>query len=164
MKREGYISWDEFFMGVAVLAAQRSKDPNTQVGSCIVNGDNRIIGVGYNGFPNGCFDDEFSWDSPSKYFFVVHSEENGIINCVDRAELKGSIMYVTLFPCNECAKLIIQSRIKKIYYLSDKYKDTDSVIAAKKMFNAAKISYEMFSPARNILLNLMQVPEKINES
>jgi dCMP deaminase len=150
VKREDYISWDDFFMGVALLASQRSKDPHTQVGACIIN-DKKIIGVGYNGFPNGCSDDEFSWDKPEKYFFIVHSEENAICNCLDKKELINSTMFVTLFPCNECAKIIIQSGIKKIYYLEDKYKDTDSVIASKKMFDAAKVNCEKFIPEKETI-------------
>jgi dCMP deaminase len=151
MKRQDYLSWNDFFMGVACLAAQRSKDPRTQVGSCLINNDNKIIGVGYNGFPIGCSDDEFPWgrtDNPleSKDLFVAHSELNTITNCVDRAELKGSTMYVTLFPCSECAKIIIQSGIRKVYYLDDKYKSTDSVIASKRMFDASGVNYEQFVP------------------
>jgi dCMP deaminase len=153
MKREEYLSWNDFFMGVACLAAQRSKDPNTQVGACIVNTDKKIIGVGYNGFPIGCSDDIFPWgrtEDPlkSKDLFVVHSEANAITNCANRTELKNSFIFVTLFPCNECTKLIIQSGISKIYYLEDKYKDTSSVIAAKRMLDASNISYEKFIPEK----------------
>ena len=151
MKREDYISWDDFFMGVAILASQRSKDPRTQVGACIVNSDKRIVGVGYNGFPNGCSDDEFSWDKPEAYKYIAHSELNCIMSCVNKAEFSSSIMYVTLFPCNECAKIIIQSGLKKIYYLEDKYKDTDSVIASKKMLDAAKVSYEKFIAKKEVI-------------
>ena len=130
----------------ALLAAQRSKDPNTQVGACIVF-ENKIIGIGYNGFPNGCSDDEFPWEREgepinNKYFYSVHGETNSIINCMDPSKLKNSVMYVTLFPCNECAKLIIQSGIRKMYYLDDKYNDTDSNRAAKIMFNASGVVYE----------------------
>ena len=123
MKREDYISWDEYFMGIAALAAKRSKDPNTQVGACIVSTDDVILSTGYNGMPKGCSDDEFPWGregAETKYPFVVHSELNAILNACGR-DLRGSRIYVTLFPCNECAKSIIQSGIKEVLYLSDKY-------------------------------------------
>lgn len=142
MKRKDYISWDEFFMGVAKLASQRSKDPNTQVGACIVK-DNIILSVGYNGFPRGCSDDEFPWTregEDNKYKYVVHAELNAILNSQGR-NLNGSTLYVTLFPCNECAKAIIQSGIKEVVYLSDKYKDLPSTIAAKTMFEAAGVKF-----------------------
>ena len=123
-KRDGYISWDEFFMGAAMLCAERSKDPNTQVGACIVNDENRILSVGYNGFPAGCDDNVFPWDRSgddpydTKYLYVCHAELNAILNCRGRS-LAGSRIYVALFPCNECAKAIIQSGIKEVIYLSD---------------------------------------------
>lgn len=143
-----YISWDEYFMGVAALSAKRSKDPSTQVGACVVNDDKRIIGIGYNGFPTGCSDQEFPWGKTdnylnTKYPYVVHAEPNAILNC--SASTKGSTLYVTLFPCNECAKLIIQSGIKKVVYGSDKYHDKDSYIASRKMFDAAGVVYEKMS-------------------
>lgn len=143
-KRSDYISWDEYFMGIAMLSAHRSKDPSTQVGACIVNSDNRIIGIGYNGFPYGCDDDKFPWNREwsfvgSKYAYVVHAEANAILNSWGR-NLKWTKIYVALFPCNECAKLIIQSGITEIVYLSDKYDGTDSNLASKKMLNSAGIS------------------------
>ena len=125
MKREGYISWDEYFMGVALLAAERSKDPNTQVGACIVDEDNRIVSTGYNGFPYGCSDDEYPWSregknaEDTKYGYVVHAELNAILNARGRSVV-GTRLYVALFPCNECAKAIIQSGIREVIYLSDK--------------------------------------------
>ncbi|HOG15658.1 MAG TPA: dCMP deaminase family protein [Candidatus Absconditabacterales bacterium] len=142
-KREDYISWDEYFMGIAMLSAHRSKDPNTQVGACIVNEKNRIVGIGYNGFPRGCDDDTFPWDREgklpdTKYAYVVHAEANAILNSGGR-NLEGTKIYVALFPCNECAKLIIQAGIKEIVYLSDKYDGTDINIASKKMLNSAGI-------------------------
>ena len=143
MKRQDYISWDEYFMGIAVLAAKRSKDPNTQVGACIVTQDNVIISTGYNGMPNGCSDDEFPWDregEETKYPYVVHAELNAILNANGR-DLRGSKVYVALFPCNECAKAIIQSGIKEIYYLSDKYSNTPGTIASKRMLDAADVKY-----------------------
>lgn len=143
MKRQGYISWDEYFMGVASLAAMRSKDPGTQVGACIVDDENRILSTGYNGFPSGCSDDEFPWDreggfSETKYPFVVHAELNAILNARGK-NLSGSRIYVDLFPCNECAKAIIQSGIKEVVYLSDKYASTDATIASKRMLTAAGV-------------------------
>ena len=141
-KREDYISWDEYFMGVASLAAKRSKDPNTQVGACIVSNDNKILSIGYNGMPLGCNDDEFSWDrdvtADNKYFYIVHSELNAILN-YRGGSLEGSKMYVTLFPCNECAKAIIQSGIKEVIYWQDIYKDTREVIASKRMLRTAGV-------------------------
>lgn len=144
MKRQDYISWDEYFMGIALLSAKRSKDPSTQVGACIVNEQNKILGIGYNGFPIGCSDDQLSWDKTSdnindtKYPYVVHAEANAILNSTK--DIHGSRIYVALFPCNECTKLIIQTGIKEIIYLSDKYRDTDSVKASRKMLEMAKIS------------------------
>jgi len=145
-KRNNYISWDEYFMGVAYLSAMRSKDPGTQVGACIVSSANKILSMGYNGFPIGCSDDEFPWNRESndpltnKYFYSTHSELNAILN-YRGGSLDGCKMYVTLFPCNECAKAIIQSGIKTLVYDSDKYADTPSVIASKKMLEAAGVAY-----------------------
>lgn len=140
-----HISWEQYFMGVALLSSKRSKDPATQVGACIVNEDKKIIGIGYNGFPIGISDDEFPWGKNdanplnNKYPYVVHAEPNAILNST--SSLKGSTLYVTLFPCNECTKLIIQSGIKHIVYLNNKYKDTDSIIASRRMLDAAGIDY-----------------------
>lgn len=144
-KREDYISWDEYFMGVAHLAGLRSKDPNTQVGSCIVSNDNKILSMGYNGFPRGCSDDTFPWaregeELETKYPFVTHSELNAILN-YRGGSLEGTKLYVSLFPCNECAKAIIQVGIKTVVYASDKYAGTPSNIAAKRMFDAAGVVY-----------------------
>ena len=145
MKRTDYISWDEYFMGVAMLAARRSKDPSTQVGCCIVSQDNIIISTGYNGMPKGCSDDEFPWDrtgedTNTKYPYVVHAELNAILNANGR-DLRGSRLYVALFPCNECAKAIIQSGVKEVLYLSDKYSGTPMNIASKRMLEAAGVKY-----------------------
>lgn len=152
MKKD-YISWDEYFMGVAVLSAKRSKDPNTQVGACIVNQNKRIIGIGYNGLPFGCEDNEYPWenskdlhDLDTKYPYVVHAEPNAILNST--SNLEGATIYVTLFPCNECAKLIIQSGIKKVVYFSDKYEGTNSNIASKRMFDSAKVIYEVMKEVK----------------
>ncbi len=148
MKRQDYLSWDEYFMGIAVLSAKRSKDPSTQVGACIVNQDKRILSMGYNGMPRCCSDDEFPWDkndSPldSKYLYVCHAELNAILNC-DRGNVRNCICYTTLFPCNECAKAIIQSGIAEVVYMEDKYADSDSVIASKKMFDTAGVKYRLY--------------------
>ena len=143
MKRTDYINWDEYFMGIAALAARRSKDPNTQVGACIVSTDNIIISTGYNGMPKGCSDDEFPWDrtgEDTKYPYVVHAELNAILNSNGR-DLRGSRLYVALFPCNECAKAIIQSGVKEVLYLSDKYATTPSTLASKRMLTAAGVKF-----------------------
>ena len=150
MKRSEYLSWDEYFMGIAILSAERSKDNSTQVGACIVNKEHRILTVGYNGMPTGCSDDEMPWerdgDDPlkTKYAYVCHAELNAILNS-STASLKNAILYTTLFPCNECAKAIIQSGISEIIYLSDKYADTPSVIASKRMFDMVGIKYREYN-------------------
>ena len=147
-KRSDYIGWDQYFMGIAMLSAERSKDPSTQVGACIVDENNRILSVGYNGMPSGCDDDQFPWDRDgavlmTKYPYVTHSELNAILN-YRGGSLENSTLYVSLFPCNECAKAIIQAGIRKVIYKSDKYADTDSNIASKRMFDAAGVSYEQY--------------------
>ncbi len=158
MKREDYITWDEYFMGIAKLSGKRSKDPSTQVGSCIVSEDNKILSMGYNGFPKGCSDDEFPWSKETestdpynaKYLYATHSELNAILN-YRGGSLEGSKIYVTLFPCNECAKAIIQSGIKTIIYGEDKYADTPSVRASKRMLNAAGVRYYEYQPSNRII-------------
>ncbi|MBW9145483.1 dCMP deaminase family protein [Clostridium sp. CM027] len=153
MKKQNYISWDEYFMGLALLSAKRSKDPQTQVGACIVSANNRVISVGYNGFAFGCSDDEFPWEREgelleTKYPFVVHAELNAILN--NRGvSLEGAIIFVALFPCNECAKAIIQCGIKEVVYLSDKYSETDIVKASKRMLNAAGVKLTQLKPKLN---------------
>lgn len=150
-KRMDYITWDEYFMGVAILAAKRSKDPSTQVGACIVSQDNKILSMGYNGFPRGCSDDEFPWEKTSetqdpydeKYFYSTHSELNAILN-YRGGSLEGSKLYVTLFPCNECAKAIIQSGIRTVIYKEDKYAGTSAVRASKRMFDTAGVEYRQY--------------------
>ena len=157
-KRNGYISWDEYFMGVALLAAERSKDPNTQVGACIVDAQNRILATGYNGFPQGCSDDDFPWNrdealGETKYQFVVHAELNAILNARGKS-LAGAVLYVGLFPCNECAKAIIQAGISEVVYLSDKYASMPSTLASKRMLNAAGIKLTQLKPTKaSIVLN-----------
>ncbi len=148
MKRTDYISWDQYFMGVALLSAKRSKDPNTQVGACLINTDKRIIGIGYNGFPSALSDDEFPWEkegnfSNTKYPYVVHAEMNAILNATQ--SLKNATLYVTLFPCHECSKMLIQAGIKEIVYYGQKYEQTESDVAAKKMLDVAKVSYRLFN-------------------
>jgi len=145
MKRTDVLSWDEYFMGIAHLSALRSKDPNTQVGACIVSPQRRVVGIGYNGFPNGCSDDEFPWEregdfAKTKYPFVVHAELNAILNSTQN--LHGCTLYVSLFPCNECAKAIIQSGIRRIVYESDKYADSEATKASKRMLMAANIEMD----------------------
>lgn len=152
-KREDYISWDEYFMGVAMLSGMRSKDPNTQVGACIVSSDHKILSMGYNGFPKGCSDDEFPWNregEENKYLYAAHGELNAILN-YRGGSLDGSTMYVTLFPCNECAKAIIQSGIREVVYDSDKYNGTVSVIASKRMLQSAGIVIRRYQSTGRIV-------------
>ena len=158
-KRTDYISWDEYFMGVAKLASMRSKDPSTQVGACIVDKDNYILSVGYNGFPIGCDDEEFPWARSggtldTKYAFVAHAELNAILNS-KTGDLAGSTVYVTLFPCNECTKALIQKRVGKVVYFDDKYHDSETTVAARKMLDAAGIPYVKYeSSGRKAEINL----------
>ena len=161
-KRSDYISWDEYFMGIAELSALRSKDPSTQVGACIVSADNKILSMGYNGFPKGCSDDIFPWTKiqaehdpyNAKYVYVTHAELNAILN-YRGGSLDGAKIYVNLFPCNECAKAIIQAGIKTLVYREDKYADTPSVRASKRMLDAAGVRYYQYqATGRNISLDL----------
>lgn len=150
LKREDYISWDEYFMGISKLSARRSKDPNTQVGACIVSDKNKILSVGYNGMPIGCSDDELSWGREgdfldTKYPFVCHAELNAILNSAT-GNLENSTIYVSLFPCNECAKAIIQSGIKEVVYGEDKYPDSDGVKASRRMFALAGVKVREYVP------------------
>ena len=159
MKRQYYLSWDEYFMGIALLSAGRSKDSNTQVGACIVSDENKILSVGYNGMPTGCADDDMPWEregSPleTKYPFVCHAELNAILNR-STGSLKNSRIYVSLFPCNECAKAIIQSGIREVVYMEDKYADTDGVKASKKMFEMTGVKMRQYIPTeRTVSLKL----------
>lgn len=154
-KRENYISWDEYFMAIARLSEQRSKDPNTQVGACIVDQNNHIVSIGYNGFPNGISDDEFPWEREggvldTKYAFVCHAELNAITNAKGKS-LTGCRIYVSLFPCNECAKLIIQSGLSEVIYYDDKYASTEHTIASKRMLEKAGIKCIAFKKAEKTL-------------
>ena len=152
MKREDYITWDEYFMGIAELAAKRSKDPSTQVGACIVDKENYILSVGYNGMPIGCSDDIFPWNREgetldTKYPFVCHAEMNAILNS-KTADLEGATVYVSLFPCNECTKALIQKKVAKVVYLSDKYHDEVNTQASRKMLDATGVKYERYNKTR----------------
>ena len=152
MKREEYLSWDEYFMSIAILSAMRSKDPSTQVGACIVNSDKRILSMGYNGMPRCCSDDEYPWGKSdnaldSKYLYVCHAELNAILNCAV-GSVRGCTVFTTLFPCNECAKAIIQSGIAEVVYLEDKYADSNSVLASKRMFDTAGVKYRMYNKSQ----------------
>lgn len=158
-KRNDYLKWDEYFMGIALLSAERSKDPNTAVGACIVSQDNKILSLGYNGMPTGCSDDEFPWSRAgnpfdTKYLYVCHAELNAILN-YGGTNMRGAKIYTTLFPCNECTKALIQAGISEVIYLCDKYSDSDSVKASKRMMDATAIHYREYVPLhRNIILHL----------
>lgn len=158
--RKDYLTWDEYFMSVAKLSAMRSKDPSTQVGACIASNTNRILSTGYNGAPNGIEDKYFPWDREgeflnTKYAYVCHAEMNCILSYRgDNKDLENARIYVDLFPCNECAKIIIQSGIKEIIYLCDKYADTDGVKASKKMFDACGVKYKQINMNKEITIKL----------
>jgi len=143
-KRDNYINWDTYFMKIAETSTQRSKDPGTQVGACVVGDDNMILGIGYNGLPRGCSDDEFPWTRPEKYLYVCHAEMNALLNSKYLHLVKGSKIYTTLFPCNNCAKIIIQLGVQEIIYLDDKYHDNEDNIASRRMFDAVGIKYWKF--------------------
>ena len=156
---EDYILWDEYFMGVALLSAHRSKDPNTKVGACIVNDKYKIVGIGYNGMPTGCPDNQLPWVRKAesfldtKYPYVCHAELNAILN-TNQMNLNNCTLYATLFPCNECAKAIIQSGIKRIIYYEDKYRDTDANIASKRLLDLAGVEYVPYTKTNTtIILN-----------
>lgn len=159
-RRTDYLSWDSYFMAIAKLSAMRSKDPSTQVGACIVGQDNRILSIGYNGAPNGYDDAEFPWGRDgkpldTKYFYVVHAERNAILNYRgSRKDLVDAKIYVDLFPCNECAKEIIQSGIKEVIYLSDKYHDSDETIASKKLFDRCGVKYRPFPQSEKVEIEI----------
>lgn len=155
-KRTDCLSWDEYFMAVALLSGQRSKDPSTRVGACVADSGNKIVGVGYNGFPWGCSDDELPWSREgdyldTKYPYVCHAELNAVLNATSH-NLSGCRIYVALFPCNECTKVIIQSGIREIIYLSDKYKHTDSVKASKIMLKKSGVQCRKFKTEREEVL------------
>ena len=155
-KREDYISWDEYFMAVAKLAGMRSKDPNTQVGACIVSADHKILSIGYNGFPIGCSDDVYPWDRgaddplKNKYLYVAHGELNAILN-YRGGSLEGATIYVGMFPCNECTKAIIQSGIKCVVYSMNKYPDSCEVIASRRMLDSAGVTVRKYEASGKTL-------------
>ena len=148
-KRDNYIDWDTYFMLIAKISSMRSKDPNTQVGACIVNDEKKIVSCGYNGAPTGFSDEIMPWNREgefieTKYPYVCHAELNAILN--SNTDLRGDTIYVDLFPCNECAKAIIQCGIKKVIYLSDKYNGTKENMVSKKLFDECNVKYEQFIP------------------
>lgn len=163
-KRKDYLSWDDYFMAVAELSAQRSKDPNTQVGACIVNVKRRIIGIGYNGFPMGLSDDNAPWGRDgdyldTKYPYVCHAEMNAITNSSNKGDLEGASIYVSLFPCNECAKLIVQVGIKEVVFLSDKYREQDIFIASRRILEAAGVVCRQLRPQKGRIELSLEAPE-----
>ncbi len=166
-KRKNYLNWDEYFMSIAKLTAGRSKDPNTQVGACIVSQDNRVLSCGYNGAPNNFPDEKFPWEREgkpleTKYMFVCHAEANAIDNFRGyKKEFEGARIYVDLFPCNECAKKIIQSGIKEVIYLSDKYKDTDGTIASKLMFDTCGVKYRQLDTSKDKDIKISLQPDVV---
>ena len=166
--RSDYLSWDDYFTSVAFLSAMRSKDPSTQVGACIVNSSNRIIGIGYNGFPAGCPDDALPWSRvgpmlETKYPYVCHAEVNAILNKCS-ADVRGARIYVALFPCNECAKMIIQSGIKEVVYLSDKYHDSDQCKASRMMFGMSGVKCRRHVPEKKrIVIEFPDVEKEVEE-
>ncbi len=155
MKREDYISWAEYFMAIASLSAQRSKDGSTQVGACIVSREHKILSLGYNGMPIGCRDDDMPWAREgealdTKYMYVCHAELNAILNH-GGGSLKDAVLYTTLFPCNECAKAIIQSGIAEVVYQSDKYAESDQTVASKRMFDMVGVKYTPYRPTGRVV-------------
>ncbi|XP_076467774.1 deoxycytidylate deaminase-like [Babylonia areolata] len=169
-KRKDYLSWDEYFMAVAFLSAQRSKDPRTQVGACIVNGENKIVGIGYNGMPIGCSDDVMPWGRDSenilerKYFYVCHAEMNAILN-KNLVDVKNCRIYVALFPCNECAKLIVQSGIREVIYCSDKYAMKPAFQASRILLNQAGIKLRKFeSQKQQVTIDFRSLEEQADDN
>lgn len=146
--RDNHISWDECFMRIARVIADRSKDPSTQAGALVVDMGNVVVGLGYNGLPRGVEADQFPWERTGafldvKYAYVCHAEENAIYNA--NKSTHGCKIYCTLFPCNECAKTIIQNGVKEVIYESDKYHDEKECVAARRLFEAAGVSCRQYS-------------------
>ncbi|PIS42940.1 MAG: cytidine deaminase [Candidatus Kerfeldbacteria bacterium CG08_land_8_20_14_0_20_40_16] len=146
-KRQNYISWDECFMRIAHVIAERSKDPNTQAGAVIANEQNVVVGLGYNGWPRGIDNDALPWRREgnlydTKYAYIVHAEENAIYNA--NAKTRGCRIYSTLFPCNECAKTIIQNGITEVIYASDKYNDQEIWKASRRLFDLVGVKYRQY--------------------
>lgn len=155
-KRTNYIGWDEYFMRIAEISTLRSKDPKTQVGACVVSNENMILGIGYNGMPRGCSDDDFPWTKPEKHLYVCHAEMNAMLNSNNINLVKGSRIYTTLFPCNNCAKMMIQLGVKEVIYLDDSSHSSSEEEAARKMFDAVGIKYWKFvypDTDKNIIKN-----------
>ncbi|XP_048774472.1 deoxycytidylate deaminase-like [Ostrea edulis] len=152
-KRNDYLEWPDYFMAIAFLSAQRSKDPRTQVGACIVNEEKKIVGIGYNGMPVGCHDDKMPWGRESdnvlntKQLYVCHAELNAVLN-KNSADVKNCSIYVALFPCNECAKVVIQSGIKEVIYYSDKYHDKPEFVASRRMLDMSGVKYRQYIPKK----------------
>ncbi|XP_076467051.1 deoxycytidylate deaminase-like isoform X3 [Babylonia areolata] len=157
-RTEGVLSWKEYFMSVAFLSAKRSKDPLTRVGACIVNEDLRIVGIGYNGMANGIKDDEMDWSKEGKRLYVCHAEMNAIVNKI-QADVRGCTMYVSMFPCNECAKLLIQSGIKKVVFYSDKKHDKDYTAAARKLLKKAGVETEPYKNVTKVVIDFSEIDE-----
>lgn len=164
-KREDYLEWSDYFMAIAFLSAQRSKDPRTQVGACIVNEEKKIVGIGYNGMPNKCSDDAMPWGREAenvldtKQLYVCHAELNAVLN-KNSADVKNCTIYVALFPCNECAKVVIQSGIKEVIYYSDKYHERPEFMASKRMFDMAGVKYRQYRPAqKQIVIDFTTIDE-----
>ena len=157
--RSGNLSWDEYFMGIASLSSLRSKDPSTQVGACIVDNNNKVVSIGYNGMPRGVDDNKIPWGHgeglDSKYLYVCHAEFNAILNTRNGSSLSGCKIYVTLFPCNECAKAIVQVGIKEVIYLDDKYHDSTETTASRKILDMAGVSYKPYK-GRKLIINVGQ--------
>ncbi len=145
--RPNAISWDECFTRIARVIAERSKDPSTQAGAVIVDQNNVVVGLGYNGFPRGVDNDKFPWEREgdflnTKYAYVCHSEENAVYN--SNKSTKGCKIYCTLFPCNECAKTLIQNGIVEVIFESDKYHEVDAFVASRRMLDAAGVKYRQY--------------------
>lgn len=155
--RKDNLKWDEYFMGIALLSSLRSKDPSTQVGACIVDKDNKVVSIGYNGMPRGVDDNEIPWGHgeglDSKYLYVCHAEFNAILNTRNGSALSGCKIYVTLFPCNECAKAIVQVGIKEVIYLGDKYHDGIEATASRRILDLAGVKYRQYQ-GRELQLNV----------
>ncbi|XP_057313756.1 deoxycytidylate deaminase-like [Hydractinia symbiolongicarpus] len=167
-KRVGYLEWEDYFMAIAFLSAQRSKDPVTQVGACIVNSDKKIVGIGYNGMPTGCSDDILPWGRDgetlcdTKRAYVCHAELNAVLN-KNSSEIKGCTIYVALFPCNECAKVIIQSGIKEVVYYSNKYADRMKTKASFRMLDLAGIKHRQHTPKqKQIVINFEDINKNVS--
>ncbi|XP_044493405.1 deoxycytidylate deaminase [Mangifera indica] len=166
-KRKGYLTWDDYFMSIAFLSAERSKDPHRQVGACLVSQDGVILGIGYNGFPRGCSDDKLPWAKKSKtgnpletkYPYVCHAEVNAILN-TNHASAVGQRLYVTMFPCNECAKIIIQSGVSEvIYFVEKRLNNSDTAyVASHQLLSMAGVKVRKHQPQMNQIVIKFEEP------